>query len=254
MPVEIDLDVERGAVTVQLTGVDRVYQRAPVRSADDQIGRRGGMAPWRPMRAHVSRWGAWALALSLATIACARPSPPRTAHAVQAEIASAEEAERHRKHDVARTHYLRAIALAGDPQSIAFAHREYADTLAEWGEYDEAIAQFERAIAVDANDAFSWHELGLLRHKRGDNDAALAAFRQSRTLAPRDWRPRRSLAILHVKLGDFGAAIAEYRAMLDLDLPGELRSAVVRGIELLEKEQAAQAARAAKPPAGVAKP
>jgi hypothetical protein len=226
-PIELDLDVDGRSVAVH------------VRIADE-------------VRSQALSW-AVALAVALASVACAHaPARRGPAPAVRAEVTDAEEAERHRRHDVARTHYQRAIALAKDPQSVAFAHREYADTLAEWGEYAAAITEFERAIAADGGDAFSWHELGLLRHKQGDDAGAIAALERSRALAPRDWRPRRSLAILRVKLRDYPAAIGEYRAMLALDLPVELRSAVERGIDLLEAEQ--KTVESAKATTGVAKP
>src|SRR5205807_2105483 len=43
------------------------------------------------------------------------------AAAVRAEVTQAETAEKARRHDVARTHYQRAIAEAHDPVSAAYA-------------------------------------------------------------------------------------------------------------------------------------
>jgi tetratricopeptide (TPR) repeat protein len=144
---------------------------------------------------------------------------------VRAEVEHAEAAERTRRHDAAREHYRRAVAGARDPESIAFARREYAETLITWGEYPEAIAQLEGALAARPSAA-AWHDLGLLRNNRGDVPGALAALEQARALAPRDFRPRVTLAALRWKSGDRAGAAAEYRALLDLPLPERLRTKV----------------------------
>ncbi|HSR98225.1 MAG TPA: hypothetical protein VLM79_14300, partial [Kofleriaceae bacterium] len=81
-------------------------------------------------------------AAAIALAACAHGAGPRgPAAAVRAEVDQAETAEKQRQHDVARTHYQRAIAAAHDPDSIAFARHEYAETLVTWGEAPEARAQ-----------------------------------------------------------------------------------------------------------------
>lgn len=169
--------------------------------------------------------GAAAALLALAGCGGRAPAPAGPGAQVRAEIEQAEAAERARRHDVARAHYERAIAGARDPASIAFARREYAETLITWGEYPEAIAQLEGALAARP-DAASWHDLGLLRHNRGDLRGALTALEQARALAPRDPRPRVALAALRWRSGDRAGAAAEYRALLDLPLPERLRAKV----------------------------
>jgi tetratricopeptide (TPR) repeat protein len=169
-----------------------------------------------------------ALGAALAAVpACAgrpaQPTAPTTE--VRAEIDRAETAERARRHDEARAHYQRAVAAARDPESVAFACREFAETLVSWGEYPEAIAQLERSLAARPHPG-AWHDLGLLRNNRGDVRGALAALEQARALAPRDIRPRVALAALRWKTGDRAGAAAEYRALLELDLPERLRAKV----------------------------
>lgn len=170
---------------------------------------------------------ALAAALALATLAgCGgRARPPGPSPQIRAEISQAETAERARRHDVARAHYQRAVADARDPDSIAFARREYAETLISWGEYPEAIAQLEGSLAARPSAA-SWHDLGLLRNQRGDVRGAVTALEQARALAPRDARPRVALAALRWKSGDRAGAAAEYRALLELELPDRVRTKV----------------------------
>jgi len=146
------------------------------------------------------------------------PSP-----AVRAEVAQAETAERARRHDLAREHHERAIALAATPDDVVYARHEYAETLVSWGETDAARAQLERAVAAQPGDPGAWHDLGLLRHDAGDDPGAIAALTRAEQLAPDDVRPRTALAALYWRRGDKTSAAREYRAMLALDLPERLR-------------------------------
>lgn len=164
-------------------------------------------------------------------VACGHPPaaqrpPSANIDEVRAEIDQAEKAEKARRHDVARAHYQRAVAIARDPASIAFARHEYADTLETWGEYPEAIAQLEGSLVARPNNAAAWHDLGLLRQHQGDTAGAITALERSRELAPKDFRPRKELAVIRWKAGDRAGAAEEYRAMLALDLPDRLRSMV----------------------------
>lgn len=179
------------------------------------------------------------LVLCLALCACARPPAVRgPSSVVKLEIERAEAAEQARQHDVARTHYERAITSARDPASIGFARREFAETLATWGEIESARAQLERAVAATPDDPIAWQMLGIVRASDAIRDipGALAALQRSKQLAPRAWIPRRDLAVLHWKLGHRAEALAEYRAMLDLDLPARLREKVEWAIEQLSNQ------------------
>jgi Flp pilus assembly protein TadD len=168
----------------------------------------------------------WLAAVALAACAHAPAKPAQPTPSVRDEIAQAELAERQRRHDIARAHYERAVASARDPDSIAFARHEFAETLITWGELTEAIAQLEAAVAAKPDDAGAWHDLGLARHHEGDDARALVALERARTLMPRDPRPRIALAALRWKRGDKAGATAEYRALLELDLPDRVRAKV----------------------------
>ncbi|HET9993308.1 MAG TPA: hypothetical protein VFQ65_32450, partial [Kofleriaceae bacterium] len=87
---------------------------------------------------------AWLLVV--AGCAGAQHSATTTEPDVRAEIHAAEDAERARKHDVARAAYEHAIADAKVPESIGFARGRFGETLATWGEYREAIAQLEGSV------------------------------------------------------------------------------------------------------------
>jgi Tfp pilus assembly protein PilF len=176
---------------------------------------------------------------------------------VRAEIEAAEDAEKQRDHEVARAHYEAAVAAAHDPKSAGFAHREYGETLATWGENEAARTQLEAAVAAVATDPMAWQMLGILRAKLDDVAGAFAALERSKQLAPRAWVPRRDLAVLHWTRGEGrtadpdptvaashrAAALAEYKAMLDLELPDRLREKVRWAIDVLSRPAGEEAGR-----------
>jgi tetratricopeptide (TPR) repeat protein len=174
-------------------------------------------------------------ASALALAACAHAAPAGPAAPVRAEVDRADAAEQARRHDLAREHYQRAIALAHDADSIGFARHEYAETLVTWGEAPEARAQLELAVAAQPGDASAWHDLGLLRHHAGDDPGAIAALARAEQLAPRDVRPRTALAALYWQRGDKASAAREYRGMLALELPDRLRAKVEWALAELAK-------------------
>jgi tetratricopeptide (TPR) repeat protein len=179
----------------------------------------------------------WRAIFLVALLACGGRTPVarRPAAAVKNEIDQAETAERARKHDVARVHYERAIALATDPASNAFARRVFAETLASWGEVPAAIAQLEQSVQLVGDNAGAWHDLGILKHTQGDMPGATTALVRAKTLAPEDYRPRVALAALRWKTGDRAGAADEYRALLELELPERLRTKVKWAIDQLAK-------------------
>ncbi len=181
----------------------------------------------------------------LALLSCARtPAVRGPSNVVRAEVERAEQAEEKREHEVARKHYELAIASAKDPQSVGFARREFAETLATWGELESAHGQLEKAVVATPDDPIAWQMLGVLRANKIINDVpgALAALEKSKQLAPREWIPRQTLAVLQWKLGHRAEALAEYRAMLDLDLPPRLREKVKWAIDELSKPEGSGAA------------
>ena len=162
-------------------------------------------------------------------------APPRISSAVRADLDRAEDAERKRRHDIARVEYERAVADATNAASRHFAHREYAETLETWGELDAATAHLEAAVAAAPGDALAWQHLGLLYHHAGDDRRARAALERSKQLAPNSYYPRKALAALDLCANDRDGALAEYREMLALDLPDRMRADVQQAIDYLAK-------------------
>ncbi|HEY5923126.1 MAG TPA: hypothetical protein VIV11_15710 [Kofleriaceae bacterium] len=192
------------------------------------------------------RWSFW-----FALLACGANKPAVTgpSELVKRDIERAEKAEENRDHNVARKYYEKAIGNAKDPISIGYARREFAETLATWGEIESALGQLEKAVAATPDDPIAWQMLGIIRASDVVHDipGAFTALEKSKQLAPRSYIPRRDLAVLHWKLGHKQEALAEYKAMLELDLPTRLRDKVEWAIEELEKSDST-----AQPPPGPA--
>lgn len=186
-------------------------------------------------------------------VACAHRPAVQPVDPVRVEVERAEDAEKRRSHDEARTHYERAIALAKDPKQAAFAHRELGEQLLVWGEIDSGRAHLETSIRANGSDPMTWQMLGFARLALGDVPGAFAALERSKQLAPRVYLPRRDLAALHWKLAEGrhadpdpavaaqhrAAALREYQDMLELDMPARVREKVKWAIEVLSKPAAA---------------
>ena len=153
-------------------------------------------------------------------------------------LARAREEERARRYDRARDLYQQAADEAPDPASGSRAWRELGRALAFWGETDAAEAALARAVELGPGDVSAWHDLGIVRDRRGDSAGAERALRKAIALAPREPRPRVALGALLVNQHRWGDALAQYRALQELELPEQTRSAVDRAIALIEAEQA----------------
>jgi tetratricopeptide (TPR) repeat protein len=174
------------------------------------------------------------LLMAVLTACGARQTPPRV-DPVRVEIERAEDAEKARQHDQAAVHYRAAIAAATTSKAQAWAHHEFAETLATWGEIEQAIAELQAAAQATPNDPSIWQDLGILRHKQANDRGAIEALGKAKDLAPRDARPRIALAALYWSTGDRPLALAEYKELLELDLPDRVREKVRWAIGVLEK-------------------
>ncbi|MGC8947080.1 MAG: TPR end-of-group domain-containing protein, partial [Anaerolineae bacterium] len=88
------------------------------------------------------------------------------------------------------------------------------------GRHDEAIAAFQRAIALDEKYAYPWNGLGIVYALRGEWERALEAFRRAAELAP--------------ERGMYHASIVG--ALRALGREAEAQEEIVRARPLMEKE------------------
>lgn len=97
-------------------------------------------------------------------------------------------------------------------RSIPEAHYVRAQLLLETGARGEAVAEYERAVALRPRDYALWLELGLAREQAGDAEGAMAAFGEAARLAPFYAAPRWQLGNTLYRAGRLEEAFAELRA------------------------------------------
>jgi len=84
-------------------------------------------------------------------------------------------------------------------------------------EYDDAIAAYEKAIALAPDYSPPYNQLGYARRFMGDYDGAEEAFQKYIELLPDDPNPYDSYAELLMKTGRFEESIANYEKALEQD-------------------------------------
>lgn len=117
------------------------------------------------------------------------------------------------RRELAREYWERLWSLRpADPsvmETLAHLH-------AAKGERAEAIALYERALAIDAKRADGWFNLGFLRQENGAHEAALEAFDHAIALNEKHDRAWYGKALSLVKLGRLEEAVPAFRRNTEL--------------------------------------
>jgi tetratricopeptide (TPR) repeat protein len=116
--------------------------------------------------------------------------------------------------------YDNAIATAeagGDAQARALAFYERANVLLDEGENTRAIADYDRAIALDPTNARAFNNRGLAHAALGQNDQALADYARAVQLDPGYVRAHRNRLNLLEQRGDLRALADGYLALAVAD-------------------------------------
>jgi len=99
------------------------------------------------------------------------------------------------KYDDAIADYDKAIAL--DP-NVALAYTNRGSAYYRKGEYERAIADHSKAIAIDPNHANAYYNRGVAYEQKGDKDQAIADFRKVLEINPSDQDAKVTLELLGV--------------------------------------------------------
>lgn len=84
------------------------------------------------------------------------------------------------------------------------------------GEYDQAINDFDRAIALQPGLVVAWRNRGLAHKEKGDYDRALADYEQALVFAPTDARIYNERGLAYAGMSDFPNAIADFNRAIAL--------------------------------------
>lgn len=95
-----------------------------------------------------------------------------------------------------------------------YAHFELAFEYDNRGLFPEAIAECERALALDPDFGYALNEIGYLKAKTGDIAGGVSYLERYAALNPNDPNPRDSIAELSMRLGKLEESAAKYKALL----------------------------------------
>ena len=110
--------------------------------------------------------------------------------------------------------FRRAIALNPDYPT---AHAHYGWYLSLMARTDEAIAESNRAIALDPLSTEFNHNLGLSFYRGRQPGQAIVQFRKTLDLAPSDWITRTNLGWVLISERRFSEALTELRSARQID-------------------------------------
>ena len=85
------------------------------------------------------------------------------------------------------------------------------------GEYDRAIADFDKAIELNPKDGGAYINRGAVNYHKGEYDRAIADYTQAIKLDPKDAAVYTNRGIAYRRQGDFDRAIADYDKAIELN-------------------------------------
>jgi serine/threonine protein kinase/tetratricopeptide (TPR) repeat protein len=106
--------------------------------------------------------------------------------------------------------------LVGKYPDDSQAHSELGDFYANDGRNAEAIAEYEKAIAINPRFGMAINSLGYVHAKMGNFAKALQCFERYAELNPGLPNPIDSIAEMNIFMGNLDEAVAKYRAVLTM--------------------------------------
>jgi tetratricopeptide (TPR) repeat protein len=103
------------------------------------------------------------------------------------------------------------------PRSDAVAHNNLGVAYYQKGEWDKAIAEYQKAVSLRPRYADAHNNLGAAYAGKGMLDEAIAAHKQALAIRPDLLRAHLNLGVSYNKKGELDKAIEEYKAVLALD-------------------------------------
>jgi tetratricopeptide (TPR) repeat protein len=104
--------------------------------------------------------------------------------------------------DVAVYHFELAYVLAKKAEND--------DTLNE-GKFDEAISEYQKAIAINSKYAMAYNNLGVIREELGNLDEAISEYQNAITADPKYALAHNNLGLILENRNKFDDAVREYR-------------------------------------------
>ena len=108
----------------------------------------------------------------------------------------------------------------GMPESVqetVRAHLDHGRACLDKGKYDDAIADYTKAIALDPNFALAYTNRGLAYAKKGDVDRAIADYDKAIALDPNFVLAYFNRGVVYYEKGNKEQTIADFRKALEIN-------------------------------------
>jgi len=119
--------------------------------------------------------------------------------------------------EVAEEYRLTRAAFEADPNEPFVVETLHELLVGKLGDYRQALAMAEAAVAHNARDAEAWWRLGQVQARLGDHRKALQGYQQAAALAPRTAELEGGIGDALFEVGRDGEALAAYRRAVALD-------------------------------------
>ena len=106
---------------------------------------------------------------------------------------------------------------AADAKSLGVAYGKRGNAHHDKGEYDRAIADYTKAVAINPSDAVIYNNRGIAYRAKGDNDSAIADYSKVIEIDPRDAVAYDNRGIAYRAKGDYDSAIADHTRAIAID-------------------------------------
>jgi len=107
------------------------------------------------------------------------------------------------------------------------------------GEYDKAIALYDKYIAINPTDATAYCNRGLAYYEKGNYDRAIADFHKAIVLNPKSAEAYYNRGLAYYEKGNYDRAIADYDKAIDFN-PEDADAYQGRGFAYYQKGDTAQ--------------
>jgi tetratricopeptide (TPR) repeat protein len=154
-----------------------------------------------------------------------------------------------------QSHYADSLSkvLGRDSLDLA-ANVGLGNVLYDSGHFDEAVRYYRRALAVHPDLPDVRVDMAVSLHQSGHTPEAIAELQQVIAAHPEHGIARLDLGIILESVGRLADAEAAYRAMANMPLPAELRSALAERTAGLQEKKRAMAQLPTGPPGAAGRP
>jgi Flp pilus assembly protein TadD len=129
-------------------------------------------------------------------------------------------------------HFRASLDVRGDSPA---AHYNLGTALSVAGQFDEAVIEYERAIALDPRYAVAYSNLGSVLLQQGRSRDAVRRLEQAVTLNPQNAEALNSLSVAYAAEGDVEKALATIDRALKLNPSDALQKLLRQRRDLLQK-------------------